>query len=85
MFVYNILGNPKKKKKSNKPKPSIPKSKNQVTLFVNYSYNGLRFPKVYKANRKLCAKLWNFLILYGGLYMNIPSTVAPAMLIIYQW
>ena len=56
----------KRKKRSNKPKPSILKSKNQVTLFVNYSYNGLCFPKVYKANRKLCPKLWNFI--WGVIY-----------------
>ena len=64
--VYNILyayiREPKKKKnRSNKSKPSILKFKNEVTLFVKYSYNsfyGLGFLKI---NRKLYAELWNFL------------------------
>ena len=39
------------------------KPKNQVTLFVNYS-----FPKIHIANRSLCAKIWDFRFYVGVIY-----------------
>ena len=56
------------------------KSKNQVTLFVNYSYNSFydfrSSDSIRKANRGLRAKtsmaIMGAWILYVGLYMNIP-------------
>ena len=45
------------------------KSKNQVTLFVNYSYNSFydfRFSKNTYSEQKVMCQNIGFLILYGG-------------------
>jgi len=65
-------------------------SKNQVTLFVNYSYNSFNdfFLKICTVNRRLCPKIWDFEFIWR-LYMNIPLTdihaIGPAIFILYQW
>jgi len=65
------------------------KSKNQVTLFVNYSYNSFndfRFSE--NMYRRLCPKIWDFEFVWR-LYMNIPLTdihvIGPAIFMLYQW
>ena len=76
-ILYAYIRVKEKKYRSYKPKPSMLKSKKQVTLFVNYSYNifyGLCSPKMYKGNRKLYAKLWNFLFYMGGYIWTYSST-----------
>jgi len=67
------------------------KFKNQVTLFVNYSYISFCdfvFPKLHIANRRICAKIWDFDFIWG-LYMDIPLTdihaIGPAIFTLYQW
>ena len=54
----------------NKLDSSMLKSKNQVTLFVNYSYNSMTFvlPKVYKANRGYVPNYGIFDFIWGVIY-----------------
>ena len=62
MIIEAMLGVPVKNPITNNLDPSMLKSKNQVTLFVNYSYNSFydfRSPKIYKVNRELhMSKIW---------------------------
>ena len=61
--IYYIRGPEEKSKRLNKLESNILKPKNQVTLFVNYSYNSFTtfaLPKIYIVNEMLCAKIWDF-------------------------
>ena len=51
------------------------KSKNQVTLFVNYSYNSLYDLKRTEGYVPKYGHYGIFYILYGELYMNVPLTL----------
>ena len=63
------IGVPKENQTWNKLDSSMLKSKNQVTLFVNYSYNSFydfRFSEnTYRKQKVMCQNM-GFLILYGG-------------------
>ena len=62
--------------RQNKLDSSMLKSKNQVTLFVNYSYNSFydfRFPK----------NTYSKQVIYGNTF-NIHA-IGPAIFILYQW
>ena len=77
---------------TNKLDSSMLKSKNQVTLFVNYSCNSfydfrsseniIKRTGGYVSNYRIFDFIW-------GLYTNIPLTdihaSGPAILILYQW
>ena len=57
----SYIGVPTKNPRTNELDSSMLKSKNQVTLFVSYSYNSFydfRSSKINKANGGLCAKIW---------------------------
>ena len=70
------------------------KSKNQVTLFVNYSYNSFydfRFSENTYSEQKVMIYVPKYEIFefVWGLYKDIPLTdihaIGPAIFILYQW
>ena len=68
------------------------KSKNQVTLFVNYSYNcfyDFRFSEKYVERTEGYVPKYGIFDFIWGLYMDIPLTdihaIGPAIFILYQW
>ena len=68
------------------------KSKNQVTLFVNYRYNSfydfLFSENTYHEQKVMCQNM-GFYEFIWRLYMDIPLTdihaIGPAIFILYQW
>ena len=72
----SLLGVPTKNPRTNELDSSMLKSKNQVTLFGNYSYNSFndfRPSKNKQSKQRVMCQNMGVLILYGGLYMNIPE------------
>jgi len=67
------------------------KSKNELTLFVNYSYNSFYdfcfSENSYREQKVMCQKYGIFDFIWG-LYMDIPLTdihaIGPAIYILYQ-
>ena len=69
VFLKHTIGVPTKNPRTNKLDSSMLKSKNQVTLFVNYSYNS--FYDFRPSENKIrqtegYVPKYGFLILYGG-------------------
>ena len=68
VYISNI-GSPRENQRWNKLDSSMLKSKNQVTLFVNYSYNSFydfRFSENTYSEQKVMCQNMGFLNLYGG-------------------
>ena len=69
--IYYIRGPKEKSKRLNKLESNILKPKNQVTLFVNYSYNSFHdlcsSENIYSERNAVCQNM-GFLILIGATY-----------------
>ena len=64
------------------------KSKNQVTLFVNYSYNSFndfRFFENMYSEQKVMSQNMGFWTYYMNLPLTDIHTIGQAIFILYQW